>query len=96
MSTGNERCTFHTGNTVSEGRGDAGVHQFSPPPPTTKNTKWRVGWRRREGWTAGLGTSPPILQAAACSPSSRVPTEGFQPGGGKVTFIFRTEILVAV
>ena len=42
------------------------------------------------------GTSPPILRAAACSLSSGVPTEGFQPGGGKVTFIFRSEILVAV
>ena len=33
VSAGNERCTLHTGNTVSEGRGDAGVRQFSTPAP---------------------------------------------------------------
>lgn len=32
VSTGNERCTFHTGNTVSEGPGDAGVQAVQGPP----------------------------------------------------------------
>lgn len=94
VSAGNERCTFHTENTVSEGRGDAGVQGVQGPP--TVNTTRHVSRGRGEGWVAGLGASPPILRAAACSPSSSVPSEGFQPGGGKVTFIFRTEILVAV